>query len=72
MLEPRLLLASWTLVNAAPTTIGLMVLLSDGTVMGSGNYDDEVSSTNPAWYKLTPAVNGDYASGTWTTWDCRK
>lgn len=41
---------------------GLMLLLSDGTVMVQGGYNF-VSS---AWYKLTPDSTGGYIQGTWS------
>src|SRR5207253_2419573 len=62
-LEDRCLLAgTWTpLVNAPPTSVGTMLLLTDGTVMAHGQ---QVSSD---WYKLTPDATGSYVNGTWTT-----
>jgi hypothetical protein len=53
---------TWTpLTNQAPAPVGLMMLLTDGTVIAS---DQSVSN---AWYKLTPDSQGHYANGTWTT-----
>jgi hypothetical protein len=55
--------AGWfRLANQAPANIGLMLLLSDGTVFCAAN-----SSTSGAWYRLTPDTNGSYINGTWTT-----
>jgi len=52
---------TWSsLANIAPDSIGLMLLLSDGTVMCQ-----QYSDTN--WYRLTPDTNGNYVNGTWTT-----
>ncbi|TCO87341.1 Kelch motif protein [Chthoniobacter flavus] len=52
---------SWTpLTQRAPRTIGLMVLLSDGTVLAQNN-------NGTAWYRLTPDSQGHYATGTWST-----
>jgi hypothetical protein len=61
-LETRLVPAgTWTAVNPAPSGLGTMMLLSDGSVMAQ-----QAGVTN-VWYKLTPSSTGDYASGTWTT-----
>lgn len=54
---------SWTPV-AHPfpgSGAGAAFLLTDGTVMVH-----QEQSTNDAWYKLTPDINGSYANGTWT------
>jgi hypothetical protein len=52
---------TWSpLANTAPDSIGLMLLLSDGTVLCQ-----QYSNTN--WYRLTPDTNGSYVNGTWTT-----
>jgi hypothetical protein len=52
---------TWTpLTHGAPDSIGLMLLLSDGTVMAQ-------SYGGTAWYKLTPDSHGSYVNGTWTT-----
>ncbi len=52
---------TWTpLAHAAPSTVQLMLLLSDGTVMcsdGGGN----------TWHRLTPDIHGSYVNGTWST-----
>jgi hypothetical protein len=63
LLAPERVLAvgTWTpLANLAPDSVGLMLLLSDGTVMCQ-----QYSDTN--WYRLTPDTNGSYVNGTWTT-----
>ncbi len=53
---------TWTkVVNNPPGSVGLMLLLSDGTVMCSN------PGTSNAWYKLTPNAAGSYVNGTWTT-----
>jgi formylglycine-generating enzyme required for sulfatase activity len=49
------------LSNLAPETIGLMLLLPDGTVMC------HPSSASVNWYLLTPDKAGGYTNGTWTT-----
>src|SRR4051794_28582295 len=60
-LEGRTLLASnWTAVTPAPSTIGTMMLLTDGTVIGQ-----QAGVTN-TWFKLTPNSSGGYSSGTWS------
>ena len=52
---------SWTrLAHAAPSMIGTMVLLSDGTVLAEGG------GTVNTWYKLTPDASGSYVNGTWS------
>src|ERR1039458_3045806 len=52
---------TWTaLAHAAPATVQLMLLLSDGTVMCS----DGGGST---WHRLTPDIHGSYINGTWST-----
>jgi hypothetical protein len=62
-LESRDLLSGvWTpLVNTAPTSIGTMMLLTDGTVMA------EAGGQSKIWYQLTPDSQGNYANGTWST-----
>ncbi len=62
------MLAGWTaLTNLAPSfSGGLMLLLSDGSVMvksSSGGGD----GYGNAWNKLTPDSHGSYANGTWST-----
>ena len=53
--------AKWTqLANLAPSAAGTMLLLTDGTVMVQGNPVD-------TWMQLSPAANGSYANGTWST-----
>ncbi|MGD0144528.1 MAG: hypothetical protein ABSC92_15350 [Rhizomicrobium sp.] len=51
---------SWQAVTAAPV-VGLCnpLLLTDGTVIVA-------SCGTPRWYKLTPDINGNYATGTWS------
>lgn len=50
---------AWTpLSYQAPGGVGLMLLLSDGTVM---------CQSGVTWYRLTPDINGSYINGTWTT-----
>ncbi len=52
---------TWTpLVHAAPGAVNLLLLLSDGTVMGA-------NAGNTSWFRLTPDIHGSYASGTWTS-----
>jgi ELWxxDGT repeat protein len=52
---------TWTPLPPAPGSIGLMLLLSDGTVMAHN------SGTSAAWYRLTPDSAGHYVNGTWST-----
>ncbi len=51
---------TWTTVKPAPS-FGLCnpLLLTDGTVIVHNCY-------TPDWYKLTPDINGNYGSGTWS------
>src|ERR1035437_2366984 len=52
---------TWTpLANLAPGNVGVMLLLSDGTVMCS------CSDTSSDWFRLTPDQHGSYANGTWS------
>jgi hypothetical protein len=54
---------SWTTI-AKPfpgSGAGAAFLLTDGTVMVH-----QEQSTDDAWYKLTPDINGNYAKGTWS------
>ncbi|HEU4373242.1 MAG TPA: kelch repeat-containing protein [Telluria sp.] len=53
--------AKWTaLTNPAPSAAGTMMLLTDGTVMVHGSPAD-------TWMRLSPAANGSYADGSWST-----
>ena len=59
---------SWTaLASLSPAAnSGVMLLLSDGTVMcktSSGSAD----AYGNTWNKLTPTINGSYVNGTWST-----
>ncbi len=56
---------TWSpVVNQAPNGVNLMLLLSDGTVMAAQNNGSSIGS---GWYRLTPASDGSYVNGTWTT-----
>ncbi len=62
-LEPRTLLTgSWTALANGPSTGGLMMLLSDGTVAVHNDY----ISGNNNWYRLTPNASGSYVNGAWS------
>ena len=72
LLAPSSLLAAWTpLANQAPGGVGLMLLLSDGTVLAASRVTDPnevpTSSGSRIWYRLTPNLQGSYVNGTWTT-----
>ena len=57
---------SWSKVAAggsAPSNVGVMLLLSDGTVLANANNDTNGGS---GWYLLTPDSSGHYVDGTWT------
>ncbi len=49
------------LVNVAPDTIHVMLLLTDGTIIGKGDAD-----SGRSWYKLTPDSRGSYVNGSWS------
>src|ERR1035438_8334703 len=55
---------SWTPVAKAypGSGAGAAFLLTDGTVMVH-----QEQSSDDAWYKLTPDINGSYVNGTWST-----
>lgn len=58
----KLAAGTWTaLAHTAPGSVGLMLLLPDGTVMAQN------SGTSVSWYRLTPDIHGSYVNGTWTT-----
>jgi len=55
------LAGTWTkITNSPPSGVGLMELLSDGTVMVQ-------NGESATWYRLTPDIHGSYVNGTWTT-----
>ena len=61
VLTSSALAQSWqSLVNPAPTSAMIPLLLTDGTVM----VGDGVHQGN--WWKLTPDAFGNYVNGTWT------
>ena len=54
---------SWTAVQSVPNIgAGAMALLTDGRVL----VHDESGNGTPNWWTLTPDINGNYATGTWT------
>src|ERR1043166_3219412 len=51
---------TWTpLAHQPPTTISLLLLLTDGTVMAADGYY--------GWYRLRPDLHGSYVNGTWSS-----
>ena len=59
---------TWTPLSVGhtpPAAVNLMVLLSDGSVMGFNN--NGTATIGRAIYKLTPDATGSYVNGTWTT-----
>ncbi len=60
MPPPPIVSGSWqrTTTNP-PVSIGLTLLLTNGTVIGQ-------NPNNSRWYKLTPNSSGSYVAGTWT------
>lgn len=62
VLTPLKTNAGWTaLARTTPGPVGLMLLLTDGTVIAQN------SNTSNAWYRLTPDSHGSYVNGTWST-----
>jgi hypothetical protein len=59
---------TWTpLTNLAPANSGgLMLLLSDGTVMAKSTVGGTPAGIGNAWNKLTPDIHGSYVNGTWS------
>jgi hypothetical protein len=58
---------TWSgLNNTAPGSVGLMLLLTDGTVMCAENPDDIFGDFGHSWFLLTPDSHGSYVNGTWT------
>lgn len=54
-------LGTWTtLTNDAPTAVGLMMQLTDGSVIAQG-WDP-----GDNWYRLAPDASGSYVNGSWT------
>jgi hypothetical protein len=55
---------TWTVVsNAPPGKVGLLILLSDGSVLAA-NSNPALNSSN--WFRLSPDSHGSYTSGTWS------
>jgi len=54
------LAASWTSVTAPPQSPGVMLQLTDGSVMVVANSDQQT------WMRLKPSASGDYAAGAWS------
>jgi hypothetical protein len=57
---------NWVTVASVPTNnlthgIGMMLLLSDGTVMCSDS-----TNTSDIWFQLTPDKHGSYVNGSWS------
>jgi len=58
----RVTAGTWTpLAHTAPSQIGSMLLLTDGSVIA------QQSNISGNWYRLTPDTNGSYITGAWTT-----
>src|SRR5215469_9078002 len=52
--------ASWVAIPIAPTSVQIMIQMTDGTLLVQG-YNGQT------WMKYAPDANGNYATGTWTT-----
>lgn len=61
-------LGTWTplAANAPQSSGGVMLLLSDGTVMAKSSAGGSDGVGN-AWMRLTPNANGSYVNGTWSS-----
>ena len=59
---------TWTaLKDTSPVyNLGVMLLLSDGTVMAKGDTCNCDSVGTNLWNKLTPDSHGSYVNGTWS------
>ena len=58
---------TWTaLAHPPPGQVGMMLLLSDGTVMAS--HSNPGLTTN-VWYRFKPDIHGSYLNGTWTNFN---
>jgi hypothetical protein len=65
--RPTVAAGSWIpLANTAPDSVGLMILLSDGTVMAANNPSSAVGDVGNDWYCLTPDNSGLYMNGAWS------
>ena len=52
--------------SSAPDSVGMTMLLSDGTVIAANNPTDTSGAIGNDWYKLTPDPQGHYVNGEWT------
>lgn len=52
------------LMHQPPESVGLPLLLTDGSVMVQAQTDDDFSYTR--WYKLRPDASGSYVNGNWS------
>ncbi len=58
--NPPVSSGNWSrLTNQVPNAVGVCLLETDGTVMCQ-------VPNSPAWYRLTPDINGSYQNGTWS------
>ncbi len=65
--RPSVAAGSWIpLAHTAPDSVGLMILLSDGTVMAANNPSSAVGDIGNNWYRLTPDASGHYVNGAWS------
>ncbi len=55
---------TWAAVTTAPGGLSNPLLLTDGTVIAHVSLSG--SSLFESWYKLTPDINGNYATGSWS------
>src|ERR1700733_616997 len=62
-------LGTWTKVTStAPhDNMGVMVLLTDGTVLCHNSTGGSPSGIGSGWDRLTPDIHGSYINGTWST-----
>jgi hypothetical protein len=53
------------LANTAPDSVGLTILLPDGTIMAANNPTSSSDAIGNDWYSLTPDHYGHYEDGEW-------
>ena len=60
---------TWSTLNhlAPDYNGGVMLLLTDGTVIVKSYYGGMGASLGTTWDRLTPDANGSYKNGTWST-----
>lgn len=63
---PAMAGGTWVaLENTAPDSVGMMLLLPDGTIMAANNPTSTFGAIGNDWYSLTPDHYGHYQDGEW-------